>query len=330
MEQKQRGWIGLSRVFLSPQNSSEAVGRALLPPSLVSLLPPSLVAGILGCGASRIEELRLYAGRVSVVCDRGEYFPTGVILSEGEPEELLKRFCAGSVYAFRDQLASGFLPLGEGIRIGIAGTGIRDGGRILGVHEVTSLIIRIPHRHSCDVSPLLSLLGRDSSRGFLVFSPPRVGKTTLLRALAISASGGAHPRPTVVVDSRGEFAGTLPGENLLLSVLVGYPRALGIELAVRSLSPSLILCDEIGSPDDADAILHSANCGVPLVASAHAESVSELLSRPALRRLHEAHVFSSYIALSRSEKDGFHYRFTPWEAVGSRETAPSGKDVPPV
>jgi stage III sporulation protein AA len=90
----------------------------------------------------------------------------------------------------------------------------------------------------------------------------------------------------------------------------GYPRDIGIEIAVRTLGAEVIICDEIGSMADARATLGAANCGVPLIASAHASSVEELLERPAIVLLHRARVFGSYIGLSRRTAGGFDYSVT--------------------
>ena len=88
-------------------------------------------------------------------------------------------------------------------------------------------------------------------------------------------------------------------EGRLVDVLHGYPRAKGIEIATRTLSPEVIFCDEIGSAEEARAILGAQNSGVPLIATAHAESREALLRRPSIRLLYENHIFRYYIGLRR-------------------------------
>ena len=132
----------------------------------------------------------------------------------------------------------------------------------------------------------------------LVLSPPGIGKTTFLRDFAASMAG-KHRRRVVLIDTRGElymkelFAGTL------CDVLTGYPKAKGIEIATRTLSPELIVCDELGDADEARALLSAQNTGVPIAASAHAADVAALLRRPNLRLLHDSAVFELYVTLSR-------------------------------
>ena len=105
-----------------------------------------------------------------------------------------------------------------------------------------------------------------------------------------------------LIDTRGEIYIKSMFAESIVDVLHGYPRAKGIEIATRTLSPEVIFCDEIGSAEEAKAILSAANSGVPLIATAHAESFDTLLKRPNIRTLYDHHIFRYYIGLSR--KDG--------------------------
>lgn len=53
--------------------------------------------------------------------------------------------------------------------------------------------------------------------------------------------------------------------------------------ALRSLSPEVIICDEIG--DDAEAVRQCMSSGVKLIVSAHAGSIEELKRRPSVSGL---------------------------------------------
>jgi stage III sporulation protein AA len=144
----------------------------------------------------------------------------------------------------------------------------------------------------------------------LIYSPPGVGKTTLLRAVAARLSGGRDPLRTVVIDTRGELSYGSDGENLCLDVLSGYPRRQGVEIATRSLNAQVIICDEIGDYEEAMALVASHNCGVPLIASAHAANTDQLLSRTGIRLLHEADIFGAYVGISRAGNMDFAYDVT--------------------
>ena len=290
------------------QHSSKN-GAPALPEQLWRVLPSYLCDAVQRCRLP-VEELRLYANRFAVLKSGGQTHPLGIILGDGQISEILHAMCGGSLYAYADTIRQGYLTMEGGIRVGVGGSAAIEGARVIGVSAVTGLVIRLPHAVAVNIEPLTSRIyasGRPC--GTLIFSPPGVGKTTLLRALARDAASPARGgMQTVVVDTREELKYGLEGIDLTLHILSRYPRELGIEIAVRTLGAELIICDEIGSRADAEAILTAANCGVPLIASAHASSPEELLSRPPLYTLHRAGVFDTYVQISR-EGGNIGYRF---------------------
>lgn len=285
----------------------------LFPRSLAEQLPYRLTDEIRRVARSPIEEIRLRAERCATLTVAGENLRLQTVLRGDELAELVTRFCGGSLYAHRDAIAQGFLSLPEGIRVGVCGRAAVENGRVVGIYDVTGLNIRLPcrvHRYGAEICRLLQVSGES----VLIYAPPGEGKTTLLRGVAARMASGDRPRRVVVIDTRGELGFALEDPQLCLDVLLGYPRGLGIEIAARTMNAQLILCDEIGDPAEAEAILGAQNCGVPFVATAHGDHVAGLLRRTGIRRLHEARAFAYYVGIRRPFMGGeFEYTVTRWE-----------------
>ncbi len=293
--------------------------RMLLPHFLEDMLPPALSEEL-----DRVvppsffpEELRLRRDRVASVTVAGENIRLGTVCTGAEMERLLMRMCAGSLYAHSETLNEGYLVLPGGVRVGVCGRAAVVGGRITGIEGITAFSVRLPHRTPSVGGEICTLFETFSrTRGVLLFSPPGVGKTTLLRGIAAQLAGGARPLRVAVVDTRGELAVFGEGEELLLDVLSGYPRGRGIGIATRTMAAQVIVCDEIGDLAEAQEIVAAHTGGVPLIATAHAGSARELLSRPGMRLLHEARCFGAYVGVTRAAGlYAYSFDVTDWEAA---------------
>lgn len=294
---------------------SSDIKKEIIPKSLEALLPYRLSDEIRRVGErlGRIEEIRLrsgYAaslsiGRTNVILD--------TVLSPKELEAFLCAICDRSLYAHSDTIRNGYITLNGGIRVGICGRAALEGDKVLGVYDVSAMNIRLPKKILRVGEPVCDILRNFAGvRGVLVYSAPGEGKTTLLRSVAAKMASGEGALRVCVIDTRGELSAFLSDEHMCIDILSGYPRALGIEIATRTMNAQLIVCDEIGDAEEARSIAAAQNCGVPFLASAHAESVSSLLMREPIRRLHEARVFGAYVGIRR-KKDDFIYNITDWE-----------------
>lgn len=289
-------------------------------PLPTNLLPPALTEA-LSRGIYReqemVEEIRLRADRYASLTVDGENRTVPIILSTADLTDILTHLCGGSLYAYSQTINQGYISLPNGIRVGVAGRAVCEGGKVIGVCEITSLCIRLPHRHRLiggEVCRLFRHIQASSGthEGLLIYAPPGEGKTTLLRAVAAALAGGDGQPPlrTVVVDTRGELGFDVDGQDLCLDILRGYPRSKGVEIATRTLSAQLIVCDEIGDVDEAMSLISTHHGGVPLMATAHGGSVGEILRRTGIRLLHEAHLFGAYVGIRRDGRGDFVYRTT--------------------
>lgn len=291
---------------------------AALPVLIENALPQSVrneIATLENDFLATLEEIRLRRGRLPEYIALG----TGVFgskpINDAEMDDTVYALCERSVYAHTETICRGYIRAPCGVRIGVCGRAVTENGKVTAVRDISSLNIRLPRGDFPDVSALAEILSENGG-GMLVFSPPRVGKTTVLRALARELSG-KRQKHVAIVDTRGELSYALDGERLRVDILDGYPRGDGIENAIRTLSPDMIICDEIGSDAEAEAILSAQNCGVPVIASLHAGSLREAAKKQknGIKELYAAEVFSTFVLLER----GTGKRRCTWKIYGREE-----------
>jgi stage III sporulation protein AA len=278
--------------------------------SIINALPKRLAGEISKalCSAP-CEEIRLRVGRRPQLV----FFSDDVILdvppfTREEANELLEKLCRHSVYARGEELKNGYLTCEGGVRVGVCGRPVVSGGRIERLSFVSCFNIRLPREVTgCaeNVMPYLTEHGRPVSA--LIAAPPSGGKTTLLRDIArcFSNGVGAYPVKVAIADERGELAACVDGTPSFLvgartDVMENAPKAEAIRLLVRSMSPELIVTDEIGGAEDAEAVSEAKRCGVAVIASIHAGSAEELSMRASVSELIKCGVFKRILMLKRN------------------------------
>lgn len=275
------------------QKSAPHLALSVLPAPLCREIN-ALAEGRVG-GISSLREIRVRSRGISTAQFASAELRLLTKVSEEELYKIVGRITDTSLYAHRDTIRRGYVSMGMGIRVGVCGHARYD-GECPTVSDITSLVFRIPSGN-CEISEQLYSAYKRASSGVLIYSPPGVGKTTALRSLAgnICRRDGIR---IVVVDERSELVRE-DFENLPIDIVSGYSRREGIALAVRTLGAQLVMVDELMG-DECAEIEYSLLSGIPVIATAHAGSLSELLSKRELARLVSLGAFSTFIGISRS------------------------------
>lgn len=232
-----------------------------------------------------LAEIRLRAGRRAVaVTAEGEMYICSEPFSAEDISECFLELCRYSVHSYTGEIAEGYVTLDGGHRVGICGTAVMKNGKIETLRDISSLNIRLARQVKGCAGELYGSIF-DHPRSLLLAGKPMCGKTTLLRDLTRIL--GERYKVTLI-DSRNEISACVRGTPTLdigqhTDVLCGCPKSEGILLALRSMSPEIIICDEIGR--DHKAVEQCLFCGVKLIASAHAGSIEELKRRSGIAEL---------------------------------------------
>lgn len=267
----------------------------------------------------KLYEIRLRVGRpLFLTYDGGECFLRGkgqeqYLVTREDLTETLEYVTGYSLYAYEEEIRQGFVSVQGGHRVGVTGKVILDGNRIRGMKYISCINVRLAHQKlGCADAVMPYIRSKDWVANTLIVSPPRCGKTTILRDIIRQLSNGTEEIPGLtvgVVDERSELAGCYQGVpqndlGMRTDVLDGCPKSEGMQMLVRSMSPQVVAVDELGKGEDYQAVESVIHSGCKLIATAHANSMEDVLEQPLFQKLLETRVFERYIVLGQGNQAG--------------------------
>ena len=257
-----------------------------------------------------VEELRLRVGKPAAVYANGREWRITVqgnnlIVSPELVAQVVACALEYSVYNAQEQLRRGFFTIAGGHRVGICGEAVCEQGRMTTLKNFSSVNLRIAHEVRGAANEIIDLIWQ-APCSVLILGPPGSGKTTVLRDAVRQLSD--RLRCCIgLVDERYEIAAAVNGLPQLdvgccTDLLSGAPKQEAVSLLLRTMRPEWIALDEITEEEDVIAVSECANCGVRLIATAHADSTEDMKLRPVYRKLLEKQVFGHFVRIDRDRR----------------------------
>lgn len=254
---------------------------------IISKLPQNLKEALTEISFTNLQEIRLRCQKPAMLyySDKKEYLKkenTTIISSYEDIQKVVNNFCSNSVYAYTEDIKDGFLTLSGGHRVGIAGRAVGKKSDFFNIVEFSSVNIRIAREYKDFARPYIKHLKKgEKIENTIIIAPPGAGKTTFLRDVARCLSEDVK---VSVIDERFEIASQKKGSSqfdvgMQTDVLSGFSKKEGITHALRSLSPDVIVCDEIGTREDVCSIEDILKGGCRIIATMHGYSIDEALSK---------------------------------------------------
>jgi stage III sporulation protein AA len=240
----------------------------------------------------------------------------GVRISKENLQRTIQILSQNSLYAWEEEFRNGYLTIPGGHRIGLVGRAVVEKGHLKTLTDISGINFRIGRQILGCADQVLPSLIKGEGRVYdtLIISPPQCGKTTLLRDLVRQLSNGV-PQLSFsgvnvgLVDERSEVAGMYRGEpqfqiGMRTDVLDACPKAEGMMMLIRAMSPHVLVTDEVGKSEDVEAMYQALQAGVAVITTVHGNGVEELKDRPNLQALLNWHFFDRIIILSRRKGVG--------------------------
>ena len=273
---------------------------------VLRMLPRNIATLIDGKKIDKLQEIRIRVNRNAILKYDDEEIVTDYIPNESSMIEILHRLCENSIYSYQTQICNGYITLYGGHRVGITGHVVMNNGKINNINYISALNFRIAKEIIGASNKLLKYVIEDGEiQNTLIVSRPGNGKTTILRDLVRNLSNMGYT--VSLIDERGEIAAMYNGVpqndvGLRCDVLDNVTKSIGMKIAVRTMSPDIIVSDEIGTKEDVDAINYGVLSGVHGIFTAHGNTIMDLKLNENLNKLYEQKLFNKIVFLEKRGK----------------------------
>ena len=265
------------------------------PLEILSYLPQSLRRYMYNIRLGEAYEIHIAADMpVCVYFPDGRYFinrrgnltrnPADTVFAvKSDIEKAMELITEASVYSVKNEICGGFVTIPGGHRIGITGSAVIRNGHISFIKDISALNFRLASQKIGAADRVMgSIIDGESVKSTLFISPPGAGKTTILRDTARQLSYAGFR--VSIVDERREIAAMNGGRSPFdlgysCDVLSGINKADGMLMLLRSMSPEVIITDELGGAGDFEAVEKMFCCGVSVIASVHGRGIEQARER---------------------------------------------------
>lgn len=256
-----------------------------------------------------LQEIRIKINKPLIVNVSDKEILLDYIVTQNDMKEILTRMSNYSLYAYEEEIRQGYITIKGGHRIGIAGECILAKGEVRTIRNISSINIRICREVIGSSEELMKYISsKNRVYNTLIVSPPKCGKTTILRDITRNISYGVkniglEGKKVSVIDERSEIAACYNGipqldVGIRTDVLDGCFKKDGMIMAIRSLSPEVIICDEIGTDGDIEALNMAFNSGVNILVTIHGYSIEDIYNRKVFKELIENSILERVVVLS--------------------------------
>lgn len=262
-----------------------------------------------------LEEIRIRVSKPIILKLANKEIIVEYIVTTQDILEIVEKITENSMYSYQQQICSGYITLKGGHRVGISGNVVMEENKVINVNYIYSLNFRIARQIIGVAEKVVNeVLKNDEVSNTLIISKPGAGKTTILRDLIRIIS---KTKTVGVVDERGEIAAMYKNEpqndlGIKVDILSNISKSFGIKMLVRSMSPDVIVADEIGTKEDIEAIKYAVTSGVKGIFTAHANNIEDIKKSPILKELLDLNLIDKIIILDKNNRENIETSCSPY------------------